>query len=456
MKRIVDYFLLEWKNKSYNRKPLLLRGARQVGKTHAARALGKTFKHFVEINLESDGNLRTIFAQDHDTKRIVFQLSEYLKQDIIPTSTLLFIDEIQVVPEAVTTLRYFYEIMPELHVIAAGSLLDFAIEKVGMPVGRISSLYMYPMSFLEFLVALGHTKWAHTILHHTLDEPLFSSLHTTLLNLVGSYLAIGGMPAAINAWIDTQTSRQVKRVHSELLDSYQQDFNKYASTYQIKYLDALFHNALAQLSNKFMYSRIGEYQKRELEPALELLQKAGLVYPIVRSAGQGIPLGAQAERDDFKIIFLDFGLSQASLNLDITSWFLDPLTTFINKGEIVEAFVGQEIFAYGDPISKNYLFYWHRAERSSQAEVDYLTQIKEQVVPIEVKAGTSLRIKSMLMFLDSHANSSYGIRFSAHNYAVEERVYTYPLYAIAKPFFDANENVHAALMSLIADESIPE
>jgi predicted AAA+ superfamily ATPase len=307
---------------------------------------------------------------------------------------------------------------------------------------------MYPMSFLEFLVALGHERWARAILDHSLSEPLLEPVHKNLLNLVGTYLAIGGMPAAVNAWVQTQEPRSAKKIHSDLLDSYKQDFNKYATKNQINHLAMLFHNALSQLSNKFMYSRVGEYQKRELEPALGLLEKAGLVYPVIRSAGQGIPIGAQAQLNDFKIIFLDVGLSQASLNLDITPWFLEPLTAFINKGEIVEALVGQEILAYADPIAKSHLFYWRRENRSSQAEVDYLVQIKEKVVPIEVKAGTSLRIKSMHIFLDSHENSSYGIRFSAHNYTVEDRVHTYPLYAIAKPFFDVNDSVRNALLSL--------
>jgi len=362
--------------------------------------------------------------------------------------TLLFIDEIQAVPKAIITLRYFYEIMPELHVIAAGSLLDFAIEQVGMPVGRISSLYMYPMSFLEFLVALGHNRWAQTILQHDLREPLLEPLHDNLLNLVGTYLAIGGMPAAVNAWVKTQTPRTVKKTHSDLLDSYQQDFNKYAAAHQIKYLDALFHHALSQLSKKFMYSRVGEYQKRELEPALELLKKAGIVHPVIRSAGQEIPIGSQAHLDDFKVIFLDVGLSQAALNLDITPWFIEPLTAFINKGELVEAFVGQEILAYTDPIAKKSLFYWRRDTRNSEAEVDYMVQIKEKIVPIEVKAGTSLRIKSMHIFLDLHPNSSYGIRFSSLNYTTEPRVHTHPLYSVAKTFFDSNESVRDALNML--------
>jgi predicted AAA+ superfamily ATPase len=452
MKRTIDYFLLEWKNKQYDRKPLLFRGARQVGKTYAARNLGKTFKYFVEVNLESHADLRTIFTRDHDPKRIIFQLSEYLKKEIIPGSTLLFIDEIQVVPEAVITLRYFYEIMPELHVIAAGSLLDFAVEKVGMPVGRISSLYMYPMSFLEFLVALGHKRWVHTILEHNVREPLLDVLHTSLLNLVGMYLAVGGMPAAVNAWIRTQKSREVKSIHSDLLISYQQDFNKYAVKHQIKYLDALFHHALSQLSKKFMYSRVEGYQKRELEPALELLQKAGLVYPVIRSDGRGIPLGAYVQFNDFKIIFLDVGLSQASLGFEITPWFIEPLKTFVNKGEIVEAFVGQEILAYGDPIARGHLFYWRRAERNSQAEVDYLVQMQEKIVPIEVKSGEGTTLKSMHLFLENRPSALYGIKFSTQNYSVYEKIRSYPLYAVVKPFFDANENVRDALMSLVIDE----
>jgi predicted AAA+ superfamily ATPase len=452
---MIDFFLREWKNEQYKRKPLLLRGARQVGKTHAAQNLGKTFEHFVEVNLETDAEARKIIMQDLDPQRIVLQLSEYLKKEIIPGSTLLFIDEIQAVPTAITALRYFYEKMPELHVIAAGSLLDFAIEQVGMPVGRISGLYLYPMSFLEFLVALGHERWVQSILTRNLDEPMLEAVHNKLLNLLGIYLAIGGMPAAIDAWIQTQTSRQVKKVHADLLASYQQDFNKYAAAHQIKYLNTLFSHALSQLSNKFMFNRVGEYQKRELAPALELLEKAGIVHQVFRSAGQGIPLGAQAKLDDFKIIFLDVGLCQAALNLDLAPWFIDPSTTFINQGAIVEAFVGQELLAYADPITKGILFYWHREARGSSAEVDYLVQIKEKVIPIEVKAGTSLRIKSMHMFLDAHPNASHGIRFSAHNYVSEQRVRTYPLYAIAKPFFDTKETVHDALLSLITDTTTP-
>jgi len=451
MKRTIDYFLLEWKAYS-GRKPLLLRGARQVGKTYAVRTLGKTFAHFVEVNLEENEAARKIIEKDFDIVRITQQLSELLQQEIVPGKTLLFFDEIQSAPRTVTALRYFFEKMPKLHVIAAGSLLEFAIEQVGIPVGRVSPMYMYPLSFLEVLVALGNETWAKKIIEHNPEELFSEPLHEKLLDIVGEYVAIGGMPEAVIEWIKTKKSRNVKIIHADLIYTYQQDFGKYAKKHQIKYLTLMFQRAIEQLSNKFMYSRVGEYQKRELEPALDLLKKAGLVYQVIRSAGQGIPLGAQADPSDFKVIALDTGLSQALLKLDITSWLLEPIATFINKGEIVEAFVGQEILAYSDPISKDDLFYWNKENRGSQAELDYLVQIQEHVVPIEVKAGTSKRIKSMYVFLETHPNSAYGMRFSALNYTVEQQVRSYPLYAVAKPFCDVNEDLRKALMSLVKEK----
>lgn len=444
MKRIIDSFLLEWKKRS-NRKPLLLRGARQVGKTYSMRILGKTFENFVEINLEANPDARKIIERDMDPRRIIRQLSELLQVTINPGSTLLFFDEIQTTPQAITTLRYFYEQLPELHVAAAGSLLDFAIDQVGIPVGRVSSLYMYPVSFLEFLAALGHIKWVDLILKHNLEKPVSEPLHKKLIGLAGEYLAIGGMPEAINEWVATKTSRSTKIVHADLLFNYQQDFGKYAKKHQIKYLNLLFEKATNQIGSKFMYNRVGEYQKRELEPALELFEKAGLINKVICSSGQGVPLGAQAKPDDFKIIFLDVGLTQALLKLDIVPWLLHPETKFINSGPIVEAFVGQELLAYSDPIHKESLFYWRKQKRSSQAEVDYLAQIDRHVVPIKVKAGSSKRIKSMQIFLESHPNCLYGLRYSSDNYSRSKQIKNYPLYAVAKPLCDASPMLQKAL-----------
>jgi predicted AAA+ superfamily ATPase len=404
--------------------------------------------------LESNEDARKIITKDMDPKRIVRQLSELLQVEIIAGKTLLFFDEIQIVPQTITTLRYFYELMPELHVAAAGSLLDFAIDQVGIPVGRISSLYMYPVSFLEFLVARGYAMWAKMIVEHDLQEVFNESVHEKLINLIGEYVAIGGMPEAINEWINTNTSRSAKIVHEDLIFNYQQDFEKYAKKHQIKYLNLLFQKAIDQIGNKFMFNRVGEYQKRELEPALELLEKAGLFCKIMYSASQGIPLGAQAKLNDFKIIFLDVGLTQAILKLDIVSWLLHPETSFVNSGNIVEAFVGQELLAYSDPISKESLFYWRKQKRGSQAEVDYVIQLDSKVVPIEVKAGSSKRIKSMQIFLDTHSFSSYGLRFSADNYSVYKDVKNYPLYAVVKPLLDVSENLRNALLELVNDDEI--
>ncbi len=448
MKRIVDYFLVEWKNRK-SRKPLLLRGARQVGKTHAVRILGKTFENFIEINLEVNEAARKIIEKDLDVSRIILQLSELLQTDIKPDSTLLFLDEIQNVPKAIIALRYFYEIMPELHVIAAGSLLDFAIEQVGMPVGRVSTLYMYPLSFLEFLVATGHHQWAKAIISYKVPTTISEPLHENILVLLGAYLAIGGMPEAVNEWINTKTSRAVRTVHADLIFTYEQDFGKYAKSHQVKYLHLLFLKAIDQLTKKFMYAKVGEYKKRELAPALELLEKAGLLYKVIHSSGQGIPIGAQADLDEFKVILLDVGLSQALLKLDITPWFIDPLTTFINKGEIVEAFIGQELLAYSDPITKESLFYWNREKRGSEAEIDYLIQLKDQVVPIEVKAGASKRIKSMQLFLESHPHSSFGIRFWAQPGEIHDKIHSYPLYAVAAALIENNEHMAAGIKNLV-------
>lgn len=449
MKRMIDFFLQEWKNEPHNRKPLVLRGARQVGKTHAVRAIGKTFPYFVEVNVELDQGAQFILREDLNPKRIVQQLAEHLQCDIVPGKTLLFLDEIQVVPQIVTALRYFYELMPELHVITAGSLLDFAIEREGMPVGRVNTLYMYPMSFFEFLVACGNDGWARLILEHDATQKLLEPVHEELLKLVGIYVALGGMPEAINTWINLRNSRPVRKVHAALLESYQNDFDKYAAKHQVKYVAALFGHALTQIGRKFIFSKVGDYKKRELEPGLELLQKAGVVHTITRSSGQGIPLGAQLHRDDFKVIFLDVGLGQAAMHYDVTPWLLDTAASFINKGEQIEAFVGQELLAYADPIAKERLFYWCREERNSQAEVDYLLQCGDKVVPIEVKSGKGVHLKSMQSFLESHPQSPYGIRFSTHNFSIEEKLHSLPLYAIAKQLFDQNESIHEAMLYLI-------
>ncbi len=453
MKRIADYFLLEWKNLP-RPKPLLVRGARQVGKTYAVQALGKTFPRFVEVNLETDDGARKIIGKDLDPHRMILQLSEYLGVEIIPGQTLLFFDEIQKVPKAITALRYFYEKVEGLHVIAAGSLLDFAIDYVGMPVGRVSSLFMYPLSFLEFLVARGDTQWAQAIIRHSVGDPISEPLHEKLLDVVGEYIAVGGLPGAVNEWLSPprlseRSSRAVKRVHADLIFNYREDIKKYAEKDEVAQIEAVFDEAVKQVGRKFVFANIEGYRKRELDPSLKALEKAGLMHRVVRSSGQGIPLGSFSDKNDFKVLLLDVGMTQALNKFDISSWLIDPSQNFVNQGEIVEAFVGQELLAYSDPIMKEELFYWRRQERTSQAEIDYLIQLRNKVIPLEVKAGTDKRMKSIRIFLDEHARSPYGIRFSSLNYEQAGLIHSYPLYAVAKTLFDANEVMREALLHLV-------
>lgn len=433
MKRIIDDYLLQWKTDTY-RKPLLLRGARQVGKTHSARNLGATFQHFVEINFEVNTKFGDIFKKDLYPERIIRELSLVVGQTITPGSTLLFFDEIQACPEAFVSLRYFYEMMPQLHVIAAGSLLDFTIQEIGIPVGRVNSLYIYPLSFIEFLMCLNEDlAITELIMRHTPEDVVSAPIHAKLVSLVGDYLAIGGMPEAVARWQETKDFFACFKIHKAILDTYRQDFNKYAKKFQIKYTSLLFDHIPRQLGQKFKYSAIdGDYRKRELAPCLDLLKTAGIIHPVFHTAGNGLPLGAEVDPLDFKVIFLDIALSQAMLDLNPGDWVLKPLEMFTNKGELVEAFVGQELLAYASPHIKKNLYYWRRNAPNSQAEIDYLVQQQANIIPIEVKSGAGSTLKSMHMFLESHPQSPYGIRFSIQNYSIHEKVHSYPLYAIAK------------------------
>ena len=254
-KRIIDYHLDKWKVDPY-RKPLLLRGARQVGKTYAIRRLGQQFKYFVEVNFEKLVEAIDIFSKDLSPEKIIRDLSLLLKTPIIPGETLLFLDEVQQAPRAITALRYFYEEMPALHVIAAGSLLEFAIEKVGVPVGRISMLYMYPLSFIEYLVAVGDKLIVKELLDHPAGTPMNEPIHSKILATLGEYLSIGGMPEALARWIQTKDPASALSVLQQISTTYRQDFEKYAKKAQIKYLELLFRQTPHLIGKEFSYSEI--------------------------------------------------------------------------------------------------------------------------------------------------------------------------------------------------------
>jgi uncharacterized protein len=432
MKRTIFKELKEWQTDS-RRKPLLLRGARQVGKTYIVRELGKEFQDYVEINFELKPEVGNVFKRDLDPNRIIRDLSLSEGKKIIPGKTLLFLDEIQCEPKAINALRYFYEMMPELHVIAAGSLLDFYLDKIGMPVGRVSSLYLYPLSFTEFLEAKKEDLLLETLIEHNVAEKISDIAHQKLFVLLGEYMSVGGMPDAVDCFIETGDLNKCFKIHRTIVDAYRQDFNKYVEKYQLKYVELLFNSLPGFMGKKFKYSSIpGEYRKRELMPALDLLGKAGIVTPITHSSGQGIPLAATAKPESFKIVFLDIALSQCIMGVDAGSWILEPELNFINKGELTEAMVGQELLAYSIPDRKNTLFYWQREARASNAEIDYLVQQNGSVIPLEVKSGAAGNLKSLRLFLDNHSQTPYGIRFSTSNFTIEGGIHNYPLYAVSK------------------------
>jgi len=456
MKRFIDYFLRNWKT-SPLRKPLLLHGARQVGKTYSVREFGKTFPSFVELNLEFVPEAREIFERTLDPKLLIQKIFALTEKPIIPGQTLLFIDEIQQVPNAIIALRYFYEMMPELHVIAAGSLVDFAIQKVGVPVGRVSSMYMYPLSFIEFLSAMGAQGTIQTILSHGIDQEIEEVFHRKFFDYLGAYLAIGGMPQAVacfaTSWKESDQGAYSMHICSEvlqtLISTYRQDFEKYAERYQIKYLNVLFTAISHQLGRKFKYSDIeGDYRKRELAPCLDLLLTAGIAHQVVHTSAQGAPLGAQADLHTFKLLLIDVALSQFVLNFKTGKWLFNPFEVFVNKGEIVEAFVGQELLAYELPMRKAQLYYWQSEVRGGEAEIDYVIQQESSIIPLEVKSGKGTALRSMRLFLEKHPQSPYGVRFSTNNYSCYENIHSYPLYAVAKVAAADDEDIKQALLSL--------
>ena len=434
MKRLIEKNLEEWRQDK-RRKPLLIRGARQVGKTYIVRRFGKNFKSFAEINFELLNDANDIFKADLKPDRIIRDLSLLLQTKIIPGESLLFLDEIQEAPEAIKALRYFYELMPELHVVAAGSLLEFQIEKIGIPVGRVSTMYMYPLTFPEFLTAGRNDDYLSVITGIFKGNKINRTFHNHLTRLLGEYIAIGGMPEAVNCWIETNDYKECLQIHRSLIETFRQDFLKYSKKYQVKYVDRLFNEIPRMLGQKFKFSTIsGEYRKRELDPALELLQKAGVIHKVYHTSGQGLPLGADINFDRFKIVFLDIALAQTVLNMETTSWILKPLEQITNRGAVAEAFVGQELIAGSGIDIKPQLYYWHREARSSNAEVDYLTVSNDRIIPVEIKSGKEGSLKSMKIFLKGHPLSPYGIRFYGGMPDIVDNIRSYPLYCVAGLF----------------------
>jgi len=414
MFRSIEHELKQWKD-SPSRYPLLLRGARQVGKSYVIEKFGLAeFSSFAMVNFEAEPEAHACF-ETLEPREILQRLELVLKKPIIPGKTLLFLDEIQSCPKAILGLRYFKEKMPDLHVIGAGSLLEFTLiqGKFSFPVGRVQFMYLRPLSFREFLLALNDSD----------------SSHQKLLQRVREYFLTGGMPAVVEHFRLTQSFLQTTRIQDLLLATYQADFGKYATESDQKYLRILFENLPSQIAKQFKYSKIDPHMRsRELKSALDQLQWAGLIYPVVSSSCAGIPLSMQTKQNRFKLLFLDIGLVQCALKIDPEAILSEDLV-FIHQGALVEQFVGQELLAYADFFREEKLYFWEREKAGSDAEVDYVITVDNEIIPIEVKAGKTGRLKSLRQFMEEK-NSLLGIRISQSPLSFENKILSVPLYMI--------------------------
>lgn len=388
---------------SADRKPLVIRGARQVGKTWLARQLAQVVDLcLIEFNFEEKKQDISLF-RTNDPHTTLQEIGASRNITIKPENSLLFLDEIQVVPDLLAKLRWFAEKMPELAVIATGSLLDFTLEKhtFSMPVGRIGYLYLEPLSFEEYLIAKKMSGLIKYIREYSINTPVPDSIHDQLMTLFKEYIIIGGLPAAVSNWISENSLVKVSKIQHDLITSYRDDFGKYRGRLNIDRLEDVMMSIPRQLGNKFSYTLVNpNIQSSSAKQALELLNKARVSHQVKSSHANGVPLGAETNDKFFKEIFIDVGLSSTQLGLNLSEVQSAAEIDLINKGGIAEQLVGQLLRTvcpyYVDPS----LYCWIRHTPSSNSEIDYLIQHNSKIIPIEVKAGTTGTLKSLHYFME--------------------------------------------------------
>jgi uncharacterized protein len=422
MKRDFKQILMKWKDNP-SRVPLIVRGARQVGKTFIIQAFGdEEFESSLTVNFEASPAYKACF-ETLDPISILSQIEVISGRRIIPGKTLLFLDEIQQCSKALISLRYFKEKMPDLHVIAAGSLLEFALydENFSFPVGRVQFARLYPLSFEEYLDAKDD---------HALREQLYSydfhslppmAIHEHLMTRVMEYFTIGGMPAAVMAFLKTKTLLEVKYVQQAILDSFEADFGKYAQKSQHRHLKKIFLQIPRLIGSHVKYSRIDPEllnPARDMKKALELLQMAGLISLIFATSAGNIPLFSGLKEHIFKLLFLDIGLVEQAMNIT-------PPYSGLLTGPLAEQFVGQEWLAKADPLLDRKLFFWTR--ENSAAEVDYLFEYKGIIYPVEVKSGTTGKLKSLQIFMEEK-KAPLGIKISQDSLQFSKKILSVPFY----------------------------
>lgn len=429
--RNIDGELAQWKAEK-EAKPLLIRGARQVGKSTSVRHLAGQFEHFLEINFEEQRQVHRLFEGDLDPKLICENLSLLYNTPIIPGSTLLFFDEIQSCIPAISSLRFFYEKYPGLHVIAAGSLLEFALEEIpSFGVGRIRSLFVYPLSFDEYLGAIREAGLLEAKKRADAEKPMAEPLHQKLTGHVKRFLILGGMPEVLATLIQNNDLSACGRVLDDLVTSLRTDFAKYKKRVPALRIAEVFDSVVRQAGGKFVYAKAAsQYNHKQIKEALDLLIMAGLVIPVTHTAANGLPLGAESNSKKRKMLLLDTGIFQRLLGLNVADVMLEDDFDVINKGSIAEQYTGLELLKAASCYRQELLYFWQREAKSSNAEVDYVMQKGQQIVPVEVKSGKSGAMQSMHLFIEEK-KSSFGVRFSLENYSAYEKIKVYPLYAVS-------------------------
>jgi predicted AAA+ superfamily ATPase len=426
MRRHIDETLAAWKNQE-RRKPLLLRGARQVGKTWSVRAFAET--HFGGrihvLDFEREPSLRRLFEADLDPARIIDALRVTRATPIEPGRDLLFFDEVQACPRAIVSLRYFFEEMPGLHVIAAGSLLEFALGALSFPVGRVRTVTLHPMTFVEFLWALGADRAAEVVAAGPASTD--PRLHEALLEHLRAYLLVGGMPEAVATYQVTGALSDAFLVHDDLIHAYRRDFSKYSPRADASCLETVLTGAAQAVGKATKYRHLAPgFGDHAIRDAYDLLVKARVLRRVRSASPAGLPLGASASARRFKTLLLDVGLLQRLSGTLVPHDALAGTLLGMYQGSLAEQFVGQELAA----ALHDEVYCWMREARNSSAEVDYLIALEGRVQPIEVKSGPAGRLRSLHILLGEYPQCAPGIVLSEAPYAElpAQRLVFVPLY----------------------------
>lgn len=426
MYRIAIEKLYKWKN-SKRRKPLIIEGARQVGKTWLMKEFGKqAYADTVYINFDSNSRMAALFSADLDTDRLIMGLELYAGRKINPENTLLIFDEVQEVPRALASLKYFYENAPQYHIVCAGSLLGIALHQgTSFPVGKVDFLKLYPLSFSEFLMATGNERFAELLKNQ--DYEMITSFKQTYIDALKHYYFVGGMPEAVQSFAESKDFNEVRAIQKRILAAYEQDFSKHAPNEIVPKIRMLWNSIPSQLARenkKFIYGLVREGGRaREYETAIMWLSDCGLVHKVSRVNAAGIPLKAYEDLKAFKLFIVDVGLLGCMTGLRQRT-LLDGDDLFVEfKGALTEQYVCQQLKAIED-----LGIYYYTNDRGS-CEIDFVVDTGEQIVPIEVKAETNLRAKSLKTYRERF-EPELSVRTSMADYKKEYWLLNLPLYAI--------------------------